>query len=116
MNYAANDKVSFMVGLVNGWNNVQENNSGKTFMASVTLKPSGEFSIIENYIGGPETADNATTRNLSDTVLTYTASPKFALMGNFDFGSDGGAGLVGRRPLREILAARRLPSRRAGST
>jgi hypothetical protein len=95
MNYTANDKVSFMVGLVNGWNNVQENNTGKTFMASATLKPSGDFSIIENYIVGPETADNATTRNLSDTVLTYTASPKLALMGNFDFGSDGGAGWSG---------------------
>ena len=56
MNYAANDKVSFMVGVVNGWNNVVENNTGKTFMASVTLKPSPKFTFIENYIGGPETS------------------------------------------------------------
>ena len=77
MTYAANDKVSFMVGLVNGWNNVDENNTGKTFMASVTLKPTGNFSLIENYIGGPETAaPTTTTRNLSDTVLTFTAGRK----------------------------------------
>ena len=95
MTYAANDKVSFMAGLVNGWNNVAENNSGKTFMASVTLKPSGSFSLIENYIVGSETADNETTRNLSDTVLTFTAGPKVSFMGNFDFGSDGGANWSG---------------------
>ena len=95
MTYAANDKVSFMAGLVNGWNNVEENNSGKTFMASVTLKPSGSFSLIENYIVGSETADNETTRNLSDTVLTFTAGPKVSFMGNFDFGSDGGANWSG---------------------
>jgi Putative beta-barrel porin-2, OmpL-like. bbp2 len=91
MTYTANDKVSFMAGLVNGWNNVAENNSGKTFMASVTLKPTGNFSFIENYIVGSETPDNATTRNLSDTVLTYTAGSKLSLMGNLDFGADGGA-------------------------
>ena len=82
MNYAANDKVSFMVGVVNGWNNVVENNTGKTFMASVTLKPSSKFTFIENYIGGPETAGtNDNVRNLSDTVISYNAS-KVSLMGN----------------------------------
>jgi hypothetical protein len=95
MTYNANDKVSFMAGLVNGWNNVQENNSGKTFMASVTLKPTGSFTFIENYMVGPETPDNATTRNLSDTVLTYTVGPKLSLMGNVDFGADGGANWQG---------------------
>jgi hypothetical protein len=84
-----NDKVSFMLGLVNGWNNLQDNNAGKTFMASATLKPSAAFSLVENYVVGPETAKDATTRNLSDTVLTYTANPKVSVMGSFDFGTDG---------------------------
>ena len=74
MNYAANDKVSFMVGVVNGWNNVVENNTGKTFMASITLKPSPKFTFIENYIGGPETSGtNDNARNLSDTVIQWRA-------------------------------------------
>jgi hypothetical protein len=90
MNYAANDKVSFMVGVVNGWNNVVETNTGKTFMASITLKPSSKFTFIENYIGGPETAGtNDNARNLSDTVLIYNAG-KVSLMGNLDFTSEGG--------------------------
>ena len=92
VNYTANDKVSFMVGLVNGWNNVVENNTGKTFMASVTLKPSAKFTFIENYIGGPEqsgTNDNA--RNMSDTVLIYAPGSKLSLMANLDFTGEGGA-------------------------
>jgi hypothetical protein len=105
MTYTANDKVTFMAGLVNGWNNVQENNSGKTFMASVTLKPNANFSFIENYIVGPETPNNATTRNLSDTVLTYTASPKLSVMGNIDFGADGGANWSGYAAYLKYQAA-----------
>jgi hypothetical protein len=90
MNYAASDKASFMVGVVNGWNNVVETNTGKTFMASATLKPSGSFTFIENYIVGPEqTGTNDNIRNLSDTVLTFTASPKLSLMANFDFVGEG---------------------------
>jgi Putative beta-barrel porin-2, OmpL-like. bbp2 len=90
MNYTANDKVSFMVGLVNGWNNVVETNTGKTFMASITLKPSAKFSFIENYIGGPETAGtNDNARNLSDTVIMYNAA-KVSLMANLDFVGEGG--------------------------
>jgi len=91
MNYAATDKVSFMVGVVNGWNNVVENNTGKTFMASVTLKPSPKFTFIENYIGGPETSGtNDNARNLSDTVIQYVPGGKLSLMANLDFTSEGG--------------------------
>ena len=90
MNYAANDKVSFMVGVVNGWNNVVDTNTGKTFMASVTLKPSGKFSFIENFITGPETSGtNDNVRNLSDTVLAFNGS-KASAMVNLDFASEGG--------------------------
>jgi hypothetical protein len=91
MNYAPNDKVSFMAGVVNGWNNVVDNNTGKTFMASVTLKPNAAFSVVENYIVGPETTGtNDNVRNLSDTVLTYTANPQLSYMANLDFVGEGG--------------------------
>jgi hypothetical protein len=91
VNYAANDKVSFMVGVVNGWNNVVENNTGKTFMASITLKPSAKFTFVENYIGGPEqTGTNNNARNMSDTVLIFTGS-KVSAMANLDFTGEGGA-------------------------
>jgi hypothetical protein len=90
LTYSPNDKVTVMGGVVNGWNNVVENNTGKTVMASVTFKPNGATSIIENYIGGPEQAGtNDNFRNLSDTVITYTVNPMVSVMGNYDYGHEG---------------------------
>jgi hypothetical protein len=87
--YAPNDKVSFMGNFVNGWNNVVENNSGKTFGAQVALKPSAKLSLVQNYMAGPEQPDNSTDwRHLSDTTATYTVNPKFSLMANYDYASD----------------------------
>jgi hypothetical protein len=90
LTYSPNDKVTLMGGVVNGWNNVAENNTGKTVMASVTFKPNGSSSIIGNYIGGPETAGtNDNFRNLLDVVGSYTVDPKLSVMGNIDVGKDG---------------------------
>ncbi len=76
MTYAASDKVTLLSGLINGWNNAVENNTGKTVMGSIILKPTGSFSVVENYIGGPEgEPGNDDWRHLSDTVVSYTASP-----------------------------------------
>ena len=99
LTYSPNDKVTLMGGVVNGWNNVSDNNSGKTVMASVTYKPNGATSIIENYIGGPEQAPTVSTstepwRTLSDTVISYTVNPMVSVMANYDYGRDTVAGVV----------------------
>jgi Putative beta-barrel porin-2, OmpL-like. bbp2 len=89
LNYAPTDKVSVMGGVVNGWNNVVENNTGKTLMGNVTFKPTGELSFIETYMGGPEQAgNNGNWRHVSDTVVSYTASPTLTLMANYDYGHE----------------------------
>ena len=61
--------VGFQV--VNGWNNVEDNNSGKTlgFTTALTV---GKFSWLNNYYVGPEkTKNNHGYRNFYDTVATY---------------------------------------------
>ncbi len=89
LTYSPNDKVTLMGGVINGWNDVNDNNTAKSVMASVTFKPSGSLSIIENYIGGPEQPNNNDDwRNLSDTVISYTVNPKLSLMANYDYGHD----------------------------
>jgi hypothetical protein len=96
LTYSPNDKVTLMGGVINGWNDVNDNNTAKSVMASVTFKPTGSLSIIENYIGGPEQPnDNSNWRNLSDTVLSYTVNPQLSLMANYDYGHDtaNGAGV-----------------------
>jgi hypothetical protein len=92
LTYSPNDKVTLMGGVINGWNDVNDNNTAKSVMASVTFKPSGSLSVIENYIGGPEQPnDNDDWRTLSDTVVTYTVNPALSLMANYDYGHDTNA-------------------------
>ena len=92
--YAATDKVSFTGYIVNGWNNVKDNNDAKTVIGAVTVKPTGKLTLIGNYIVGKEQADAADggTRNLIDVVATYAATDKLSLLGNFDYGHDKTAG------------------------
>jgi len=92
--YSPTDKVTLMGGVVNGWNNVIDNNTGKTVMASITYKPNSSTTLIENYIGGPEQAnDNSDWRNISDTVISYTVNPMVSVMANYDYGHDTVGGL-----------------------
>jgi hypothetical protein len=88
--YAPTDKVSFTGYVVNGWNNVKDNNDDKTFIGSVTVKPSGKLTVIGNYIVGKEQAEDAGggTRNLFDLVGTYAVNDKLSVLGNFDYGQD----------------------------
>ena len=89
LTYSPNDKVTLMGGVINGWNVVNDNNTGKSVMASITYKPTGSVTLVENYIGGPEQpSDNSNWRNLSDTVLMYTVNPQLSLMANYDYGHD----------------------------
>jgi hypothetical protein len=88
--YSPSDKITLAAYLVNGWNNSVDNNSGKTFIGSITLKAGSAFSFIENYIGGPEITDtNKGMRNLSDTVATFTATKALSFAGNLDYGEQG---------------------------
>jgi hypothetical protein len=87
--YAFNPKFSVTGYLVNGWNNSIDNNSGKTTGFSAAWTPNAKFSLIQNYLVGPEqTDDNSNFRHLSDTVATYSPTAKLSFMANYDYGHD----------------------------
>ena len=74
--------------LVNGWNNVEDNNSGKTlgFIGNITSK---KISWMNNYYTGPENATtNTGWRNLYDTTVLFTPADKFNAYVNFDYGQN----------------------------
>lgn len=74
--------------LVNGWNNVEDNNSGKTlgFVGNITSK---KISWNNNYYTGPENpGTNTGWRNLYDTTLLFTPADKFNAYVNFDYGQN----------------------------
>lgn len=85
--YTFNDKFGLTGYLMNGWNAVIDNNSGKTIGVSAAWTPNKKLGITENYIGGPEgTNNNGDWRHLSDTVVTYNPNAKLSLMANGDYG------------------------------
>lgn len=93
LSYSPNSKVTVMGDIVNGWNNVTENNGAKTYGAQVMLKPTAAFTLVQNYMAGPEQPDDTVDwRQLADTVATYVVNPKLSVMGNYDYGTDTVAG------------------------
>lgn len=74
--------------LVNGWNNVEDNNSGKTvgLMGSFTSK---KVTWTHTYHVGPEKDNtNRGLRQLYDTTLLLTPTAKTSFYLNFDYGRD----------------------------
>jgi hypothetical protein len=85
--YAFNDKYSLSGFFVNGWNNVVDNNSGKTYGVGFGWNPNKKFGIAQNYMAGPEqTGINSNWRQLSDTVITYSPNSKVSFIVNGDYG------------------------------
>ncbi len=85
--YTFNDKVSINADLINGWNNIVDNNTGKTGCFTLSLTPNKKFSLVQNYMIGPEMANtNKHFRQLSDTTMTYNPTSKLSLAVNYDYG------------------------------
>lgn len=99
--YAFNDKVALTGFLLNGWDNLFENNvganAGKTVGFQLGLTPTRKFALTQTYLAGPEAPlanvpdvsarDN--WRHIADTVATYFVNEKLTLLGNFVYGADG---------------------------
>jgi hypothetical protein len=93
--YAASGAVSAMVMVVNGWDNVRDNNSGKTVGAQLALTPAPAVSLVLNYIGGPEKTDtNGFVRNTFDVVATWKVLGALTLGFNGVYGVEDGASLA----------------------
>jgi hypothetical protein len=80
------------VQLVQGWNNVEDNNSGKTvgLNGAYAWKKVTWTSV---YYGGPEkTNTNKGLRNLYDTTVLVNPTDKISYYVNFDYGRDKNIG------------------------
>jgi hypothetical protein len=87
--YPFSDKFTLSGYLVNGWNNVVDNNTGKTLGIQAVIKPNSKLTIVQNYMTGPEqTNNNKDFRQLFDTTITVSPNDKVSLMGNYDYGWD----------------------------
>jgi hypothetical protein len=80
----------FTVGVqvINGWNNVRDNNSGKTVGPTATFSWT-HLSWTNVYYFGPEkTGTNQGWRHLYDTALLVTPGMPVSFYVNFDYGAE----------------------------
>jgi hypothetical protein len=90
--YAFSPKFATTLYLVNGWDNVRDNNGAKTVGAQAALTPSGRFGLYLNYLGGAEQDDNTSNlRHTIDVVTTVKAGDRLALGLNLDYGTEANA-------------------------
>jgi len=74
--------------VINGWNCVEDNNSGKT-VAMVATVATSKLTWTQAYLTGPEKTDtNKGNRHLYDTTLVLTPGSKVNVYLNFDYGVD----------------------------
>ncbi len=97
-NYAFSDKVGVMVGLVNNWDNLFENNKQKSGVAQVFVSPIEGMNVYVNWIGGYnddtslDTVGGATpwavnyNRHLFDLTAGYQLTEKFYVGFNGAYG------------------------------
>ena len=93
--YAFTPRLSASLMVVNGWDNVRDNNTGKSIGAQLALVPVSPLSFYLNYIGGPEQEDvTGASRHVFDVVavLKPTKTLSFAL--NADYGTEEAASAV----------------------
>ena len=67
--YVINDKYNFSVYVVNGWNNLVNNNTGATLGLQLGWNPTKKWTIVQNYMVGPE--ENNNTSNMSLSLMSW---------------------------------------------
>ena len=93
--YAFSSKVAAMIGVVNGWDLVRDNNRSKSIAAQLTVTPVAPLTVLLDWIGGPELAnDNHTKRNVFDLVAILKPTKTLTLGVNGDYGIEDGTSLV----------------------
>src|SRR6266403_3183324 len=99
--YTFNDKYNLTGFVLNGWNNIVDNNSGKTYGFSFIGNPTKIASFVVNYLAGPEEATgtfgatstgplvnvNKTWRQTVDVVASYNPTSKLSFLANVDYGT-----------------------------
>jgi hypothetical protein len=89
VSYAFTDAVNAAVFVLNGWDNVTDNNKAKTAGLSIGLAPSEMFSGYINVIQGAEQTDNSRDmRTLVDLVATIKPIKPLSIILNYDDGKE----------------------------
>jgi hypothetical protein len=90
--YSFTPKVSATGYLVNGWDNVRDNNTAKSLGAQLSLAPASTVTLLLNYLGGAEQdSSNSNLRHMVDLVGIFKPQEKLTLGFNADYGKEANA-------------------------
>jgi hypothetical protein len=103
--YGFNTTVSATVLVVNGWDNVVDNNSGKSIGAQIALTPSKSLTFYGNYIGGPERTGSSDVRHLVNLVAIEKPNDAVTFTASVDYGFERNAAGPGQDGRWEGLSA-----------
>jgi hypothetical protein len=86
------DRTSIAFWVVNGWNSVVDNNSGKSIISLLGYKIPDKFQLQLLYMGGPERNENAPEgqpwRHLADAYAQWDVNGALSLLGQADGGME----------------------------
>lgn len=97
LNYVFGEAFNATLLVVNGWDNIVDNNDGKTFGLSLGFRPTESLQIFANYMLGPEQSDRRRSdedgdwRHMLDLVVLFSPSPLLSLGLNVDLGMESSA-------------------------
>lgn len=118
LNYVFSDAFNATLLVVNGWDNIVDNNDGKSIGLSLAFHPIESLQIYANYMFGPEQSDRRADpgsdydgdedgdwRHTMDLVVLFSPTPMLSIGLNVDLGlessidcagdgTEGAAGLV----------------------
>jgi len=97
VSYAASDTLTLFGGINNGWDDLKDTNSAKSFELGGSYSPSKQFSLSlmdhsgKERVGGLVGTGPEGERNLVDAVATYNATDKLTFILNYDYATQANA-------------------------
>ncbi|MGA8806836.1 MAG: porin [Thermoanaerobaculia bacterium] len=94
-NYAFSSHWSGELHVLNGWQNIADNNDAKAIGGKIAYAK-GRLTASLNTFDGPELADDDKQwRHFGDLIATFTATPRLSIGGSIDRGRQEAANWVG---------------------
>jgi hypothetical protein len=98
LSYQATSELELKAMVMNGWDDVIDNNNAKSFMGTATYTMNDKISMALTGFGGPEQAgDSANWRKGVDFWYDQKFTPKVEGVVQLDYGAEDGADLNGKK-------------------
>lgn len=109
--YALNDKLTLIGMIANGWDNVTDNNGGKTFCGHVMYTLTKETMVDLKYTVGPEQTDNnSNLRHVFNVNASTTLSNNVVLKAEYVYGKEKAVPAIGNADWTGLAGVMKYPA------